>query len=257
MSPLAGPMVAAQSRCKCCDAQAELYGVVDFHKNCEVIRRKVLALAGIPIYYYRCPACAFIFTTAFDDFTKDDFHRWIYNDEYVLVDPDYKTLRPQANARFLSQVFASGKPQRMLDYGGGNGLLAELLRTNGFSDVITYDPFNPLFAVLPEDHFDCIVSFEVAEHSPDPVSTFAEMNKLLKNPGVIFFSTLVQPQNIDQIGLNWWYAGPRNGHVSLFSRVSLATVAQRFGLKFGSMNDNFHVLFREVPAFARHFIRTG
>jgi hypothetical protein len=42
-------MGAQATLCKCCGAPAFLYGVVDFHKNCEIYRRKVLDLSGIPI----------------------------------------------------------------------------------------------------------------------------------------------------------------------------------------------------------------
>src|SRR5260370_4121273 len=93
--------------CKCCGAMAPLYGVVDFHKNCEVYRRKVLDVSGVPIYYYRCPACQFIFTTAFDHFTKEDFLRYIYNEEYLLVDPDYQEVRPRGNSVALSSLFSA------------------------------------------------------------------------------------------------------------------------------------------------------
>jgi 2-polyprenyl-6-hydroxyphenyl methylase/3-demethylubiquinone-9 3-methyltransferase len=211
---------ATQTPCKCCAAEASLYGVVDFHKNCEMIRRKVLDLSGIPIYYYCCPNCRFIFTTAFDHFTKEDFDRSIYNEEYLLVDPDYQQRRPRGNADFLCGLFAGPRPKRILDYGAGNGLLAELLRAGGFSQVDAYDPFIPRHSAIPPHRYDCVVSFEVAEHSTDPVRTFAEMSELLIDPGLILFTTLLQPADIDQQGLNWWYASPRNGHVSLFSRAS-------------------------------------
>ena len=72
----------------------------------------------------------------------------------------------------------------------------------------------------------------------------ADMNSLLAENGLILFSTLLQPADIDQQGLNWWYAGPRNGHVSLFSRASLGRLVDPFGLKLGSFNDNLHVLYR-------------
>ena len=80
------------------------------------------------------------------------------------------------------------------------------------------------------------------------------MNELLSDPGLIIFSTLLQPADIEQQGLSWWYVGPRNGHVSLFSRESLERLLNPYGLTFGSFNDGFHVLFREVPDFARHFL---
>jgi hypothetical protein len=231
-----------EAPCKCCSALALLYGVVDFHKNCEIYRRRVLDLAGIPIYYYRCPECHFIFTTAFDDFTKEDFQHYIYNDEYLLVDPDYPEVRPRANAAFLCKLFPGVKPGRTLDYGGGNGKLAESLRAAGFPEVTTYDPFVPSHSERPADRFECVLSFEVVEHSTDPSRSFAEMNESLMDPGLILFSTLLQPADIDRLGLNWWYAGPRNGHVSLYSRASLAKLVHRFGLKLGSFSEGMHVL---------------
>jgi SAM-dependent methyltransferase len=241
--------------CKCCGTVALPYGVVDFHKNCEIHRRKVLEISGVPIYYYRCPVCQFIFTTAFDHFTKDDFLRFIYNDEYVVVDPDYLVERPKANAAWLCAVFSKGKPRQILDYGGGNGALAESLRAAGFADPVTYDPFVGRHSARPRDRFDCVVSFEVLEHSTAPAATLADMNELLEDPGLIVFSTLVQPADMSEQGLNWWYAGPRNGHVSLYSRMSLAMLGQPFGLNLGSFNDSVHVFFRQVPDFARHFIK--
>src|SRR5579885_2070868 len=109
---------ADRARCKCCGDTAFLWGVVDFHKNCEVRRRPVLGISGIPIYYYRCPGCRFLFTTAFDDFTDEDFLRYVYNEDYSLVDPDYLGDRPRANANFLVRLLASVRPRRILDYGG-------------------------------------------------------------------------------------------------------------------------------------------
>jgi SAM-dependent methyltransferase len=245
---------AQQTRCKCCGAQALLYGVVDFHKNCEIYRRKVLDMSGVPIYYHRCPVCQFLFTTAFDQFTKEDFRRYVYNEEYLLVDPEYSEARPRTNAAFLISLFSDVRPRRILDYGGGNGTLAELLRTAGFPQADTYDPFVPHHSDKPADRFDCVVSFEVLEHSTDPARSFADMNDSLTDTGLILFSTLLQPADIDQQGLNWWYAGPRNGHVSLYSRASLAKVVRPFGFKLRSFNESVHVLFREIPDFARHFI---
>jgi 2-polyprenyl-6-hydroxyphenyl methylase/3-demethylubiquinone-9 3-methyltransferase len=227
---------------------------VDFHKNCEVYRRKVLDLSGIPIYYHRCPACRFVFTTAFDHFTKEDFLRYIYNDEYVLVDPDYREVRPRANAAFLCSLFSGPRPRRILDYGGGNGVLAESLRAAGFPRAETYDPFVPCHSTRPAGRFDCVVSFEVLEHSTDPARALADINELLEDSGLIVFSTMLQPADLDRQGLNWWYAGPRNGHVSLYSGASLLKLVQPFGFQLGSFNDCFHVLYRAVPDFARHFI---
>lgn len=245
---------ADRATCKCCGDNAYLYGVVDFHKNCEAHRRRVLGLSGVPIYYYRCPSCRFLFTTAFDDFSKADFERLVYNDEYILVDPDYLGHRARGNAEFLTELFPGLRPGRVLDYGGGQGVLVDCLRDAGFPSVESYDPFVPLHSARPSGRFDCVVCFEVVEHSTDPHRTFADMLDFLADPGVLVFSTLLQPRDIDQQGLNWWYAGPRNGHVSLFSREGLRALIEPFGFACGSFTENLHVLYREVPDFARHFL---
>jgi SAM-dependent methyltransferase len=247
---------ATQSQCKCCGGRAFPYGVVDFHKNCEQYRRNALDISGVPIYYHRCPTCGFIFTTAFDHFTHQDFQRHIYNDQYLLIDPDYKEARPRLNAGILSNLFQAARPRRILDYGGGSGTLAEMLRTVGFSHVETYDPFVASYSTRPSDRFDCVICFEVVEHSTHPTGLFADMKELLLDPGIILFSTLVQPGDIDKQGLNWWYAAPRNAHVSLYTKPSLAQVGHQLGFTLGSFNESYHVFFRDIPEFAKHFIKT-
>lgn len=251
------PICEPLTRCKCCNGPSPLYGVVDLNKHCDVERQKALPCCGIPVYYYRCSDCKFIFTTFFDSFTHADFARVIYNNDYLLVDPDYVSARPAANAALLQNLFSGSKPNRLLDFGGGNGTLARLLSANGFTNVDCYDPHIARYSEKPPHRYDCIVSFEVFEHSTDPLRTFSDLNDLLADPGLIMFSTLVQPDSIDQIGLNWWYAGPRNGHASLFSRDSLCRLARRFSLKLVSFNQNFHLLFRNPPDFARDVLRSA
>ena len=107
----------------------------------------------------------------------------------------------------------------------------------------------------PEGRFDCIVSFEVLEHATDPAHVLAEINDLLEEPGLILFSTLLQPLDIDRLGLNWWYAGPRNGHVSLYSRLSLESLTRPLGLTLRSFSEGLHVAFRGIPAFANRFLQ--
>jgi SAM-dependent methyltransferase len=249
------PICVREAQCKCCGATALPYGVVDFNKNCEIYRHNALGVSGVPIYYHRCSACRFIFTTAFDHFTHEDFQSHIYNEEYPLIDPDYQVARPQGNADLVNRLFSIAKPKRVLDYGGGNGVFADALRAAGFPHVETYDPFVEHYSARPAGSFDCVICFEVVEHSTDPARIFADMDEFLTDPGLILFSTLVQPADIDQQGLNWWYAGPRNAHVSLYTKESLASVVRPLGFQLGSFSESYHILYREMPEFARHFIR--
>jgi 2-polyprenyl-6-hydroxyphenyl methylase/3-demethylubiquinone-9 3-methyltransferase len=250
------PIVPPSVACKCCGGSAKLYGLVDFNKNCEAFNNRFpLPLAGIPVYYHRCGTCGLIFTVAFDSFSKDDFARHIYNETYALVDPEYAEGRPTSNAGNIERAFGGTKQLRILDYGGGNGKLAELLTAAGFANVRTYDPFVPASSKLPTQKFQLITCFEVVEHSPTPMSTFAEMVSLLAEGGLIWLSTLAQPANIDQLRLNWWYAGPRNGHVTLYSVQALERMGQAFGLNYASQDLGTHVFYRDLPEFARHLMK--
>jgi SAM-dependent methyltransferase len=249
------PTVVTQTTCKCCNSKAHLFDVVDFNKNCELPRNPdVLPLSGVPIYYYRCESCAFIFTVYFDSFTPEDFYKYIYNDQYILVDPDFKQSRPEGNARFIADLFGDFKNIRILDYGGGNGTLEKLLKQSGFSDVTTYDPFSSIHAGKPQSQFDLIFSFEVFEHTTDPKKTVKEVLGLLQPGGMLMFSTMMQPENINEIKASWWYIGPRNGHVSIYSEQSLQHLANHAGCQMGHFNQGLHLFCREIPYFAKHIL---
>lgn len=242
--------------CKICAGPSPLFGVIDFHKSCAEAQGRRLALSGYPVYYRRCAVCQFAFTNAFDGWTHADFQEQIYNDGYIEVDPDFVELRPTGNAKVLAETFKESRGTiEILDYGGGSGLTAELLRKAGFS-AETYDPFSE-FDAMPERRFDLISCFEVMEHVPSPRETAATMVSLLKDGGAILFSTLVQPAEFDRIGLSWWYAGPRNGHVSLYSAQSLGRLFAPHGMRVSSFSEGVHIAYREVPAFASHILRAA
>jgi SAM-dependent methyltransferase len=242
--------------CKICTAPAPLYGVVDFSRSCEVARGTHLPLVGVPIYYRRCGSCGFLFSDGFDDWTKADFQQHVYNDDYLAVDPDYAETRPLACAELVTRLFGTDRTSlRVLDYGGGNGKVGELLRAEGFPVVETYDPFTPRYVQQPEAVFDLVTCFETLEHLPDPGAGIAEIAARLAQPGLVLFSTLVQPEDLDRRGMTWWYIAPRNGHISLFTRNALALAWQRQGFSFGSIDEGSHVAFRELPDFAKHLIR--
>lgn len=239
------------AECKVCGADSPLAGVVDFHKSCIEAQGKRLALAGRPVYYRRCMRCGFVFTTAFDAWDFRAFSENIYNSDYIVVDPDFTELRPSGNAKLVAEAFQGAKAAiAILDYGGGAGLLAAMLRDAGFQ-ASTYDPFSE-FNQMPSGKFDLVTSFEVLEHVPDPKSTVATMVSLLKKPGAILFSTLVQPPEFESVGLNWWYAAPRNGHISLYSTQALARLFETHGMRVASFSSNLHIAYGAVPEFAAH-----
>ena len=244
-------------RCPVCRKPTAPLGAVDFNKNCEEIRGLRLPPAGRPVQYLVCRACGFAFAPEFADWSPADFEREIYNAGYGAVDPDHAEARPRANADTLLATFpAPAVPERHLDYGGGAGKLSELLRAAGWNSV-SYDPF---FASPGQDEpagcHQLITCFEVLEHVPDVRALVRRLDGLLAPDGLVLASTLVSDGQVAPgRPLTWWYASPRNGHVSLFSARSLQVLAGRQGWKTASFSPDIHVFWRgDFPAWARHLL---
>ena len=149
-----------------------------------------------------------------------------------------------------------GKAIRHLDYGGGGGVLSKTLNALNWQSQ-TYDPFvNRETSVAELGKFDLITAYEVFEHVPDVQDLMVNLRTLLSDNGVILFSTLVSDEHIKpNQRINWWYAAPRNGHISLFTTKSLSILAQHHGFHFGSFSSGFHTFFTQVPPWASHIIQ--
>jgi hypothetical protein len=231
--------------------------VVDFNKSCEEAKGIYLPLSGTPVYYYHCNKCFFTFAPDFENWSENEFSEKIYNDEYFQVDPDYLEVRPLQNFNLLKQILGKRKYSiKHLDYGGGNGKLSQHLKEDGWNSQ-TYDPFPSNGAVLKDlGKFNLITAFEVFEHVPDVHALMRNLTEAREEDFLILFSTLISDGNIKLNNrINWWYASPRNGHISLFSRQSLIVLGLRYNLKFGSFSEGLHCYFNKIPGWAEHLIR--
>lgn len=227
--------------------------VVDFNKSGVEPRGKFLPLSGIPIYYYLCEACGFCFAPEFQRWSQRDFVDRIYNAGYAEVDPDYAGPRPQANARFIEQLFGNSRGKiRHIDYGAGAGLLSDVLSAAGWESS-PYDPFAAQAASRPSGRFELITAFEVFEHVADVSRLMKDLVELMAQESVLLFSTLLSDGEIARNQrLAWWYAAPRNGHISLFSGRSLALALGGAGLNLASFSVGMHLGFRSLPQWASH-----
>jgi len=229
--------------CKICGNPSSLHGVVDFNRS----THEALPPSGVPIYYRHCSLCGFLFTDAFDDWNLDQFKKNIYNSDYEAIDPDYCSDRPASNAETISGIFGNQKNIRILDFGGGNDSLCSKLRTEGFLDAVTYDPMVPGYDARPKGKFDLVTCFETLEHVPNPIASIGEIVRYLNDPGAVFYTTVVQPQELRLHDMSWWYIGPRNGHISLFSHEALGLAWARYGFKNMSMDQTTHLAFKTLP----------
>jgi SAM-dependent methyltransferase len=235
--------------CKVCGYDAHYFDAADFSQTC---LRTPFPEAGVAIPYFRCGNCNFLFTTAFDTWSQDDFLREIYNQDYEIIDPEFVSVRPLAAAFVLDAKIAPQKASvRLLDYGGGRGTFTRRMRELGYR-AASYDPFfKGEMEPREGERFDLIHCREVIEHTPDPRGFAADLLHYLDDEGVVFISTVVQPQDILQQRLKWWYAAPRNGHISLFSHESLGMLWLEHGLQFGSFDEVRHIAWRGNPPCLR------
>lgn len=242
--------------CPVCATDTVMLDVVDFNKSCEEARQHFLPLSGRPIYYHRCPGCGFVLAPEFAQWSDQEFQQHIYNDAYIDIDPDYVSTRPNACAGFLQHLFGEVKGQvRHLDYGGGSGVLSNALGKQGWNSR-SYDPFPRNEQRISDlGKFNLISAFEVFEHVPDVNALMDNITSLMEDQCVVIFSTLLNDGQIQPHGrLSWWYASPRNGHISLFSKQSMVLLAERRGLQFGSFDHTTHCLFNRLPAWASKLV---
>ena len=118
---------------------------------------------------------------------------------------------------------------KMVDYGGGAGLLSRLLRDVGV-DCYSYDKYagNVYCSAFNAERgkYDAMSMIEVAEHLENPVEEFSS---IIENyaPNFIFISTQLFDENTPE---DWWYFTPTTGqHISFFTRKSMALLASKFG----------------------------
>lgn len=251
------------SVCPICGASAILVDSVDFNKSCEEVRGRFLPRSGRRVDFHLCDACGFCFAPEFSQWHREEFAKYIYNSKYVTVDPDSTGARQNAQTMMLESLFGAHKNAiTHFDYGGGAGLLTQNLKRSGWQSV-TADPFmGPSNVGRFGDRYDLVTAFEVFEHVADPNSIITDLLAAVKPGGLILFSTLLSDRHIRAgLPLEWWYASPRNGHISLYSSSSLRLLFDSHRWKVLSVSEGLHAAHAgKMPLWAHSFqsaLQTG
>lgn len=227
--------------CPICNNSTIIWGCVDFNKSCEELNEKYLEYCGVPIYYLKCNNCAHIFSSDFDDWDFDDFKENIYNEDYILVDPEYNGTRSKRDAENFINLTNRTLSYKILDYGSGNNFFEKELINKGYN-VESFDPLFNDINTFKNKKYDIITAFEVLEHSNKPVETLNEIHSFLKPNGKILITTLVNDILHGKRDPNYWYLAPRNGHVSMFSNKSLELLFAKVGMKVKHLAWNTHFI---------------
>jgi 2-polyprenyl-6-hydroxyphenyl methylase/3-demethylubiquinone-9 3-methyltransferase len=248
--------------CKICDGKADFFDIVDFNKYCGQQEAFLSDISGVEVPYYRCELCEFTFTDLCDEWTAEDFRKFIYNDEYEIVDPEYKTIRPAYTADNMAKILEGCEEISIIDYGSGSGQFAQEMRSRGFSVVSSYDPFSS--PEMPSGRFDVACLFEVIEHMPDPMKTLRNIvSEILEPSGIIILTQSIQPVDFKETRGRWWYIGPRNGHISTYSEKTFQRICESLDLVCFNLRPGYYAFRRRNAIYEgplrdfieRHFSR--
>lgn len=218
-------MIENQTTCKICNSNTLLIG-------------SKIVLKKHNVVYFKCESCGFIQTEP-PFWLNEAYARPINLSDTGLL----------ARNIYISKIalcliyFFFDKNAKFLDVAGGYGVFTRLMRDFGlnffWSDPYTKNLFSNSFE--DEGHhnkYELITSFESFEHFENPVIEFENMLKISKN---IFFSTELQPENLN-LDSNWFYWGFEHGqHIAFHTFISLEYLAKSKGLNYYTCN-NLHLI---------------
>jgi hypothetical protein len=137
-----------------------------------------------------------------------------------------------------------GDHARLVDVGGGYGLLCRLLRDRGF-DCYSFDKYcqNVLahgFEPPAGLRADMLFAFEVLEHIEDP-KVFLEEEFDRYDCRTIVFSTLLFEEPIPS--KDWWYYAFESGqHITFYQRRTLQALSHALQCSYFQLGPDLHLI---------------
>lgn len=157
-------------------------------------------------------------------------------------------------ANVLTAFMLGRSRDRVVDFGGGIGLLARIMRDRGFN-FFSWDPMADYRLPLPttdRDSSDMVTMIEVLEHLQRPM---LECEQLSNRSRLIFISTHLIPK--EGLHKEWSYLQPESGqHIFFCTRRTLNVMASTMGMEVTSNGKNLHVFSsRRLTRWERLVIR--
>lgn len=223
----------------------------------------------------RCCECETVYRAKV--ITGDDYGR-LYQSEATMETPFYMAnkmagdpkIEPMPTfARGLTRLEKLRRPGRLLDIGCSYGAFMLLAQKAGWvSSGVELSKSTATFAreerhldvftgtveqaAYPNGHFDVVTLWDVIEHFDDPISTMAEIRRIMAPGGILLIFTINQESLLNSIGHMLYKLSLRRWkhlmalfydihHNFFFSTRTIASFLQRAGFKvediqFGAAN---------------------
>lgn len=189
------------------------------------------------VKYFKCDNCGLIQTEK-PYWLKEAYFSPIIDSDTGVISRNIKLSKIAA----LINLLFIGKKSKVLDYGGGYGLMTRMLRDIGvdayWTDKYAENIFTRGFEDKKGRKYSMVTAFELFEHFEDPHKEIKNLIKKYK-PDILLFSTMLHNGNPPQ---DWWYFVPDGGqHIVLYTKKSLDIFAKDLGLKFSTNGWNIHI----------------
>jgi Methyltransferase domain len=202
-----------------------------------VFQRRVL---DHDVSYFDCPHCSYLQTEP---------PYWL-DRAYANAIGDADTgimLRNQINVSRVALTLTALRRLRgrVLDIGGGYGILVRMLRDIGIDARWQDKHCKNLLARGFEDDagsYDLVTAFEVVEHLVHPVE---ELRRLLAVAPAVLLSTELAPDPND-LNRDWWYLAPEYGqHIGFLRKATLEWIARELDCHFATDGRSTHLFVRD------------
>jgi hypothetical protein len=210
--------------CKICGNKPDLFS-------------EAVILFKYTVKYYKCTDCGFIQTEE-PYWLEESYSEAINYSDIGLLKRNADLVPVTSN--IISRFFNAS--EKFIDYGAGYGVFVRMMRDGGYDfywqDKYCENIYAKEFKYIDGEKYELLTAYEVFEHLPDPVP---EVNQMLKHSDSILFSTYLLPESNPKPGEWWYYATDHGQHVSIYTRKSLAVLAEQASKRFYTNGKNIHL----------------